>query len=662
MSQDLLPGKKEVRGGQNTSLRERDPRGMDGGWLEKELYPGVTPARLLLGAILLLGLGLYLVNIDKPWAGNLYYQAALRSMLQSGRNFFFLAAEPGGSVSVDKPPLGLWIQTGFVSLLGMNTIALKLPGILAGTLSLLLLYRLVRRQFGAGAGLLAALVLTLTPAAVAVSRSNILDGMLTFCLLLAAWAFFRTTESGDRGALWLGAFLIGLAFNIKMLQAFLVLPAFFGVYFLGAEKPWLRKSADLFFAFLIILAVSLSWALIVDLTPPDLRPYVGGSADNSALGLITGYNGSARLFGGAEGARRIAPPRGLVYEIGKAGWKRLFTPPPGNEIGWLLPLALLGTGLAMFSAPVKLPLRSREQRGALLWGGWLLTGLVFFSLAGFFHAYYLVMLAPPLGAGVGMVFSLLWWDSSRSRRGLIVLVGAAGVVIAYQVYLAGSYRVRDPWVYIAPALFMVGVLALGLSRRRGSPAVLGQASRAVILASVLLIPLVWSVLTALEDNSHGGLPSAYQGERDPNRLPQLNQPGPVERRLIEYVKSRAGESAYLIAVPSAQQGALIVLETGRPVLYMGGFNGADPVVDREDLARMVEKGELRFVLYSPRGRGVNPEITEWMEAKCRVLEGFGVPGDLEPGRRDSLAVPEPGAGQTSPGLVYPPVLYDCWGE
>ncbi len=318
MSQDLLPGKKEVRGGQNTSLRERDPRGMDGGWLEKELYPGVTPARLLLGAILLLGLGLYLVNIDKPWAGNLYYQAALRSMLQSGRNFFFLAAEPGGSVSVDKPPLGLWIQTGFVSLLGMNTIALKLPGILAGTLSLLLLYRLVRRQFGAGAGLLAALVLALTPAAVAVSRSNILDGMLTCCLLLAAWAFFRTTESGDRGALWLGALLIGLAFNIKMLQAFLVLPAFFGVYFLGAEKPWLRKSADLFFAFLIILAVSLSWALIVDLTPPDLRPYVGGSADNSALGLITGYNGSARACsGGLKAPAGQRPPGGWFTKLAK---------------------------------------------------------------------------------------------------------------------------------------------------------------------------------------------------------------------------------------------------------------------------------------------------------------------------------------------------------
>jgi 4-amino-4-deoxy-L-arabinose transferase-like glycosyltransferase len=650
MAQELSPDMTEEVMGRKPASAESGINGMESGWLDREFFPMITPARLLLVAILLLGLILYTLNIGASGMGNIYYSAAVKSMLHSWHNFFFLAAEPGGSVSVDKPPLGLWIQAGFASLLGLNGFALVLPSIIAGMLSVLLLYWLVKRHFGSGAGLLASLVLALTPVAVAVNRSNVLDGILTFFLLLAACGFIHAAESGHRRWLWLGALFVGLAFNVKMLQAYLALPAFFGLYFLGADRSWRGKAADLLIAFLIILVVSLSWAQVVDLTPPDRRPYIGGSADNSVFGLIAGYNGIMRIFGPHGGAAGIPPTDALLFEIGEAGWSRLITPPLGKEMSWLLPLALLGTGLGLISSPLRMPLKRSEQRGALLWGSWLLTGLVFFSLAGFFHAYYLATLAPPLGAGVGMAVSLLWRDRNQEGRNALLLAGIAAVTLGVQIYLAVSYGVLSTWVYAPLILILSGVFIMAVFHSGRRSRWLQHAARGFILASVVLIPLAWSILTALDENPHGGLPGAFQGSFDMRKLPQLGEPGPVERRLIDYVSERTGDSAYLLAVPSAQQGALIVLETGRPVLYMGGFNGQDPVIDPGGLAEMVGRGELRFVLYSREGRWRDAQIGRWLDSACEIVPEFSSQG----GQRDK---PPPAVGE--PSLVYPPVLYDC---
>jgi 4-amino-4-deoxy-L-arabinose transferase-like glycosyltransferase len=366
------------------------------------------------------------------------------------------------------------------------------------------------------------------------------------------------------------------------------------------------------------------------------------------LDLITGYNGIMRYFGPEEGTAGSPPS----FEIGDGGWGRFLTPPLAKEISWLIPLALLGIGLVLFSAPVRLPLSSDEQRGGLLWGGWLLTGLVFFSLAGFFHAYYLVMLAPPLAAGVGMGVSMLWRDREQWRRNLLLLVGFVAVTLVFQIALAGSYGLREAWIYAPLVLFLFGVLFLALFRsRRGAP-LLEVGAWGFLLVAVLVIPFGWSVLTALDENPHSGLPSAYQGCIDIRQLPSLDQPGPVERRLIEYLSQRVREGAYLLAVPSAQQGALVVLETGKPVLYMGGFNGTDPVIDADGLAEMVERGDLRFVLYSRAGRWRVAQIGNWLDSACQIVPEFSPPDGQE--RRSP-----PSEG--NPGLVYPPVLYDCGG-
>ena len=266
-------------------------------WLDRRLAWRITPALLFLALATLISLGLHFSNLEGIGDSNRYYTAAVLSMRQSWHNFFFAAAEPGASVTVDKPPLGLWVEVVFASLLGVSGFSTSLPNMLAGVLSVPLLYYLVRRHVGSAAGLVAALALAVTPVALAAGRNNTMDGLLTFTLLLAAWAFVQAVESGWLRYLLLGSAIVGLGFNIKMMQALLPLPAFYALYFFADLHGWLRKLLHLALASLLLVVISLSWALAVDLTPASQRPYIGSSEDNTVMELIIGHNGLSRLLG-----------------------------------------------------------------------------------------------------------------------------------------------------------------------------------------------------------------------------------------------------------------------------------------------------------------------------------------------------------------------------
>jgi 4-amino-4-deoxy-L-arabinose transferase-like glycosyltransferase len=350
--------------------------------------------------------GLRFYNLTSLGYANHYYAAAVLSMTKSWHNFFFLAAEPGGAVSLDKPPLGPWFQAVSASIFGINSFGLLLPQLLAGLFSVLLVYYLVRRSLGTGAGLLSGLMMAVMPVVVAVDRNNTMDSILIFTLLLAAWAFIKATETGQLRFLLAGAFLVGLGFNIKMLEAFLPLPAFFLLYFTGATESVRRKLLKLVAATVLLVVVSLSWMTIVDLTDSNQRPYVDNSGNNSEFSLLVGYNGIERLVGpgfnfrlGTKGAR--FPGTGIP------GLFRLITPPLNKEVSWLLPMGLGGILVLVFGSRLKWPFSLNHQT-LTLWGGWLVAGGIFFSLAGFIHGYYLSFLAPPLAvmSAVGMIY--LW--------------------------------------------------------------------------------------------------------------------------------------------------------------------------------------------------------------------------------------------------------------
>ncbi len=264
-----------------------------------ENQPDPTKTRLwhwlALAAVLSLTIFLHFFQLEQEGYGNLYYAAAVKSMLASPHNFFFASFDPGGFVAVDKPPLGLWVQAFSAMLFGFDGWSLHFPQALSGVLSVALLYHLVRRVFGPTAGVVAALVLAVTPITIAANRNNTMDSQLVFTSLLAAWAASLAAERGKLRWLLLCAFLVGVGFNIKMLQAVMVLPAFYLLYLIASPIAIWKRLVHLTLATILLAAVSLSWAVIVDMTPPEDRPFVGSSEDNTVMELIVGHNGAARL-------------------------------------------------------------------------------------------------------------------------------------------------------------------------------------------------------------------------------------------------------------------------------------------------------------------------------------------------------------------------------
>ncbi|MBL8102850.1 MAG: glycosyltransferase family 39 protein [Anaerolineales bacterium] len=679
-------------------------------FLKKNLFLGVKISTLLVVAIMAFSFGVHMYNIESIGDANAYYTAAVKSMLGSWSNFFFVAAEPGGSVTVDKPPLGLWIEAVFAYFLGVSGFSVSLPSILAGVFGIPLLYGMVKKYMGELAGLVAAFVMAITPVFVATNRNNTMDGMLVFFLLLAAWAFIKATESGKLTWLLLGAFIVGLGFNIKMLQAFLPLPAFYALYFFGSKEGWLRKIINLGIATVLLVAVSLSWAVVVDLVPADSRPYIGSSDNNTVIGLIFGHNGVSRLdnsvlgngapqngntppsapMAGAnlnqgtqpqqnprqgppqqaldacanltQGAACsfnlsnravdgtcIAPPNldqlacaptnmipqgqsgqvpnggpngqgsqgqgnGIPFsqETGVPGVLRFFTQPLSKQMSWLLPFALISVLLTLFASRIQLPIESGAHKALVLWGGWLLTCVVFFSIvSGIFHAYYAIMLAPALGAMVGIGFAQLWsWSADKKWVGILLALSAAAT-IGFQYFATTQYNEFSWWMLGSGILLGLGITFQFAQRRL---------AYVTILAAMMVIPMYWTIMTVVS-SSDINLPTAYTGNnqaQDGFDRARQQQGSNVNTELLAYLEANTQDIKYLVAVPSSQQGSQLVIATGRPVLYMGGFAGQDEVVTADDLAEMVANGELRYVLFND-DRSNKADITNWLKASCAVV-------------------------------------------
>jgi len=572
-------------------------------------------------------------------------------MLQSWHNVFIVSFDPGGFVTIDKPPLGFWLQAGSAEIFGFHGWSLLLPEALAGVGSVALVYHLVRRTFGDLAGLLAAGAMAVTPVAVATNRSNIVDSLLVFILLLGSWAVIHAVETGKLRWLLLAMALVGLGFNVKMLEAYLVVPAFVAVYFLGARIRWRTRIWHLAVAGLVLLVVSLSWATAVDLTPASQRPYVGSSDDNSEYNLIFGYNGLNRLLTGnwsflglhgrgvTGGRGPSAPPPNArntatrfgfgVGENGAPGPLRLVNDQLGGQAGWLLPLALIGIVAAGWQVRPRFPLEDR-QRAVLFWGVWLLTAATFFSVAGFFHSYYLVMLGPPIAALAGAGLAALWRGYLGPDLRFLLLPIALIAVVLVQRHVLHFYPGWHPWfvslISILALSSVAGLLGLRLvsyiaSRIQrldlGRPLLVGaMALFGLSVLSIGLAPSAWAMETTLHGTG-GMLPSAgptsrgsFAGGRpgfvfsnssdfDIPGLPggaNLAGIGGIDPLTLEYLLKNQGNTKFLVATTNANSAAPIILATGKPVMALGGFTGSDPILSVADLQRLIGNGTVRFFL------------------------------------------------------------------
>ncbi|HEY7295690.1 MAG TPA: glycosyltransferase family 39 protein [Dehalococcoidia bacterium] len=624
-----------------------------------------------LAGVLLLSAGLNLYRLSSEGYGNTYYAAAVRSMLSGWHAFFYASFDAGGFVSVDKPPLGLWIQAVSAKLFGFSGLSLLLPQAIAGILSVALLWWLVRRSFGGVAGLLAALTLALTPISVVTDRNNTIDGLLVLTVLLGAWAALKAAETGRLRWLLLCAALAGLGFNIKMLQAYLVVPAFALVFLLGAPVGWRRRAAYLGLAALLLLAISLAWTTIVDLTPANRRPFVGSSGSNAELSLILGYNGLGRLTQallGSSGSLRlfgipidldVAP--GFAPGIGSAGPLRLLNAGIGGQLGWLLLPAVLGLGTAALQMRARLPLDRRGQ-SLVLWGSWLVTAGGYFSFARFFHAYYLVMLAPAAAALCGIGFTALW-QAYRRRRWLGLLLPAALLSAALvQRHLLQGYpdwdRRLTPAILDAALIACVALIAGWLAARLDRRIALVATATAVL--SLQLAPAAWAAVSVENGVGGGWLPAAgpsgsfgfpagpgggparrggapFAGGGAANGpqpqpsgagagAPAFRGAGPgggpgfggqgamtfagagwdvLDPGLVRYLEARQGNARYLVATPTSSYASLFILATGRPAMALGGYQGWDRILTPGQLARLAGDGVVRF-FYLPAGGSTAP--------------------------------------------------------
>jgi 4-amino-4-deoxy-L-arabinose transferase-like glycosyltransferase len=606
-----------------------------------------------------------------------------------------------------------------------------------------MLYLLVRRHFGTNAGLLAALFMALTPIVVAMDRDNNLDMLLVFTLLIAAWFMTLAAETGRLRWLLLGFFVVALGFNIKTLEAYLALPALALLYFLCAPLSWKKRLLHLTLATVLLLVVSFSWIFAVDLTPASQRPYVDSSQTNSELELTLGYNGIERLVGISFGGQRRAsttsdnstpasstPPAnvdlptggggggGIFNEGGPPSLFRLFNADLGGQVSWLLPLALIGMLALLWQSRFRWPLNFRWQ-AAILWGVWLLTTGIFFSVASFFHSYYLVMVAPAVCALAAIGLVVLWknYRELSDWRGWVLPI-ALVLTAAEQAYLLTAYGSDyTPLLLVELIVCILAAAVLTIARLRPTlritPRMLLLPAVIVGMVALLLTPALWSFISISQTLNEtlptggpalaGGGAFAFGGRGQRTGIGDL--PGVAElagfaggrggggnggndftsqvnQKLISYLEAHQGNSRFLVATLNSMSAEPIIIQTGKPVMSMGGFIGSDPILTQASLASLVQNGTVRFfLLQSGRGGfnidsiledlppatreqleeqfggggagfgafgGGQSDLTSWIQAHCSVVSA-----------QLWQNIDQSSTGSTGGGLSQGQNLYDC---
>ncbi len=610
--------------------------------------------RVAISAILGLTGLLTIWALERNGYANTYYAAAAQSAATDWRAMFFGALDAPGWITVDKPPLSIWVMGLSVRTFGLGAWSLLLPQALMGVMTVGILFATVRRWCGSGPGLLAALVMALTPVAVLIFRFDDPDALLTLLLVGGAWALSRGIDTGRTRWLVLAGALVGLGFETKFLQAYLVLPAFALVVLVGGTGGIGRRLGQLLIAAISVLIASGWWVAIVEAIPLAERPYIGGSTTGGPLQLLLGYDGLGRIVGEAAGPGGAFGGVGAMFG-GAPGILRLLAQPWAGGVGWLLPLATV-LGVAGFMVRlVERPAAGRRDPwilGYLLWGGWLTTQVVVLSfMSGIVHSYYAVTLAPAVAALVGMGVVALWrWRRRSALGGLALGVCVVGTVWwATQVLaVAPSFA---PWLGpLVLVLGAVGGLLLCLPRSvsvgAGPVAPMGLV---LALVAILLGPTAWSVATVGVAQAGGdpvaGPPEASRGGVGGFLRGGLRNafgtgpfPGADVRQdgLASWLLAHHAGEDWIAAISGAAGAAGLQISSGQPVLAMGGFIGSDPTPTLGQLQELVHTGRLRYVLEQrgPIAGGLFASALgrvrdEWVRSTCLPIRDDQIGGRVD---------------------------------
>mgnify|MGYP000952477362 CR=1 FL=1 len=631
--------------------RELDKRS----WLEKWTLP----------VLLALTGALYLFGALHNGMANSYYAAAVQAASRDWTAWLFGSLDATNYVSVDKPPLATMLMGLSARLFGFSSFSMLLPSVLAGVGSVWLVYGAVKRQFGFTSAAIAGTTLMLTPVAALMFGFNNPDAILTLMLTASGYAFLRSME-GKRPLLWLGlaGLFTGLAFNTKMLQGLMVLPAMVVVYLIFAKPPIVTRFLHVMFAGVITTMSTLWWSVLVWLTPAGSRPWVGSTNDNNIWSLIFGYNGFGRLLGGrgggggpgggtppgdgiggtttlqtagsttqtmADGAGMMPGgmgggpggghgPGGTGFG-GQTGIFRIFNNDFGPNIAWLLVLALAGGGLMLWILR-KTPRTNRGRAAVIFWMLWLLIHIVIFSMtSGVIHPYYVVVMAPAVAALVGISLPFLWGAYTRRKPYAWLLSVLVGVTAAIAVIILGYAGTMTWLMWIVGLLGLAGMIGL-LINLYAPRRWLQNLAIIAALAACTLAPTVYTLATVNVAHT-GSIPTA--GPNSTAMRGSNNEKSQADSQLVQYLLEHQHSATWLVAVASANESAAIQLTSGQPVMAVGGFNGSDTPLTLEQFKQLVKDGKVKYYAISSHGRGGggNNEITTWVKQTGTVVNYGG---------------------------------------
>jgi 4-amino-4-deoxy-L-arabinose transferase-like glycosyltransferase len=611
-------------------------------------------------ALLLIGTAVgYLWNLGVNGWANSFYAAAVQSGAHSWKAFFFGSSDWGNSITVDKTPASLWPMEISARLFGMHPWSMMLPQVLLGIASVALLWATLRRTHGSATGVLGGLALAVTPVAALMFRFNNPDALLVFLMLAAVWAMTRALADGRWHWLVLCGVLVGFGFLAKQLQVLLVLPALAVTYLIAGPPRLLTRLLQLCAAGVAMIAGAGWWVLVAQLWPASSRPYFGGSQHNSIIELTLGYNGLGRLgigssspFPGPGGHR----PKGGFFFGSSPGIDRMFQETVGGQIGWLIPAAvvLLVMGILLRGKAS----RTDPQRAALiLWGGWMLvTGLVFSFMQGIFHQYYTVALAPAVAGTAGLGAVMMWRERDRAW---VRVAGALAVALTTAAAMLLWSRTPDFVPWLRWVVLVVGVLAtpaLLIPR----PRILAVVAAVAALLTALAGPVAYSLETIgtphsggivlagpktrfgafpfgpppAQDTSKGGATPGQQhgpgtpaeaktpaGDKDQGHHgPPFG--GPPDPALIAKLRAGGANHTWTAAAVSSMMASDLQLESGYPVMPIGGFGGGDPSPTLPQFQDYLAHGRIHYFIDRPAGmRGPGSrdrtsaaaEITQWVQ-------------------------------------------------
>ncbi|MEZ0292960.1 MAG: ArnT family glycosyltransferase [Solirubrobacteraceae bacterium] len=581
----------------------------------RRLSLSLSRVRPELAALLLLAAVLNLWALDQNGYANDYYAAAVRAMSGDWHAFVYGSFDAAGVMTVDKPPLALWVQALSARAFGFNSWALLVPQALMGVATVWLVYDLVRRRFGRAAGFAGGLVLALTPITVAISRHNNPDALLILCCVAALWCIVRALEDGGTRWVVLAGVAVGLGFEAKMAAALLVVPGIVAAYLWVAPRGRWTAVRQLLAGGAAMVVVGGAWPALMALTPESDRPWISGTSDNSIWSLIFGYNGLGRLDGqaGGPGGGAAGGPggggAGCVFG-GDTGVLRLLDSSLGGQAGWLLGFAVVAGGALIALTRLR---RTDARTGWLIavGGAFAVTSVAFSYAQGIFHPYYVSLLAPFTAALVGGGVAALT-GGGRVAQIAAPLAVVAGMVTELAVLNQYPGDLRAVVLVMAVTVVLAAASLAIVTSSQGRRIALATA-----LVALLLAPAAWSFDTLGHATSGtfpaggpesastmGGPGGGFGGAGMPGGgATGTTAGGPGgggmfggNANIQEALTYAAANEGGTIAV-SAQNGAAgAALQTGADIAALGGFSGRESEVSASWLSTRVADGTIRWVL------------------------------------------------------------------